>query len=218
MQLVTPGLFITNFASNGPYPNAGWSTAGIYSSVRHQAVIFDGGNNRLRAYDAGESGDGDVLADGLVGGFFVQERAGLIEIQPHFGAQGSLLGTPAQVSVGSGGSQALNIDFGAGLGGKFYLVLGSASGFNLGFTLKGHTIPLNFDAYTQLTLSGPNSFLLANSYGVLDVAGKAQAQFNLPPGAPPSIVGLVLHHAAIAAQGGSTILGVTNAAPVTLAP
>jgi hypothetical protein len=219
MQLVSPGLAISSFASNGPYTNAAWSTAGLYSSVRHQAVIFDGANNTLRAYDAGEAGGpGDTLAEGLVGGTVVAERAGLLEIQPHFSAQGSLLGTPAQVSVGSGGSQALDIDFGPGLGGKLYLVLGSASGFSTGFTLKGHTIPLNFDAYTHLTLVGPNSVLLANSYGVLDPAGKAQAQFNLPPGAPASIVGLVLHHAALAAQGGSSILGVTNPAPVTLAP
>jgi hypothetical protein len=218
MQLITPAPFLSPFASNGPYPLCAWSTAGVYSTMRHQAVIFDGANNRLRSYDLGESGDGDTLADGLVGGSVQAERAGLIEIQPHTTAQGSLVGTPAQISIATGGSQALDMDFGPGLGGKIYLVLGSASGFTPGFALKGHDIPLNLDAYTQITLQNPNSFLLSNSFGVLSAAGTAQAQFNLPPGAPPSLAGLVVHHAALAAQGGSQILGVTNAAPVTLVP
>ena len=120
--------------------------------------------------------------------------------------------------IATGGSQALDIDFGPGLAGKIYLVLGSALGFNLGFVLKGYDIPLVMNAYTTLTLQAPNSFLMPDSFGVLDTTGKAQAHFNLPPGAPPSLAGLVIHHAALAAQGGSQILGVTNAAPVTLVP
>jgi hypothetical protein len=218
MKLVSPLLSISTFAANGPYTNCAWSTGGIYSNVRHQAVIFDGANNKLRAYDLGEGGDGDQLADGLVGGSVIAERAGLIEIAPFTSAQGSLTGTPAQISIATGGSQTLDIDFGPGLAGKIYLVLGSASGFNPGFALKGHDIPLNMDAYTTLTLQAPNSFLMPDSFGVLDTTGKAQAHFNLPPGAPPSLAGLVIHHAALAAQGGSQILGVTNAAPVTLVP
>src|SRR5262245_13383490 len=129
MQLVSPALFVTPFASNGPYSNCAWSTGGIYSNVRHQAVIFDGANNKLRAYDQGESGSGDALADGLVGGLVIAERSGLIEIAPFTAAEGSLVGTPAQISIATGGSQALDLDFGPGLAGKIYFVMGSASGF-----------------------------------------------------------------------------------------
>jgi hypothetical protein len=218
MQLVAPSpLSIGAFASNGPYTGAAWSDAGAYSSLRHQMVIFDPYANRLRAYDSGESGLGTVLADGLVGGSIQQERAGLIEIGPFAASQGQLAGTPSQVSIATGGSQALAIDFGIAFANKAYFVLGSASGFHPGFALKGQHIPLNNDGYTLLTLQNPNSFLLTSSYGMLDASGTAQAHFNLPPGAPASLAGLVLHHAAVALDG-NAIVGVTNAAPLTLVP
>jgi hypothetical protein len=219
MKIVTANLFgITTYASNGPYSNAGWCTAGTWSSLRHDAVIFDAAGNELRAFGLGQIGAGTVLDAGLVGGVNAMERAGLIEIAPLVGADGQIAGTPAQVSLATGGTQTLSIDFGPAYAGRKYAVLGSASGFNPGLKLQGHPIPLNLDSYTLLTLQNPNSLLLMNSFGTLGPAGTAQTIFGLPPGLPPALAGLVLHHAALAASPPFAILGVSNAAPVKLVP
>ena len=50
------------------------------------------------------------------------------------------------------------------------------------------------DAYFQLTLTQPSSFL-SNTPGFLDTQGRATVQLIVPPGTSPAFAGFVVHHA-----------------------
>ena len=97
------------------------------------------------------------------------------------------------------------------------LVLGSASGTSPGIDLGAFTLPLVLDLYTRSTLLLANSALLPGSFGPLDAIGHRAAAVDLPSGVSPALAGLELHHACVLFSGGS-VVGVSNAAPLELAP
>lgn len=132
----------------------------------------------------------------------------------------SLIATTGGVSVGSGGSVALDVTAPVALAGAPYLVLGSASGTQPGVPIGSSVIPLNSDTYTLHTFLNPNSPPLLNGFGTLDANAQAQATFQLPPGLNPSLVGLQVHHAAIAlgAPGASELSFVSNPVALMLLP
>ena len=98
--------------------------------------------------------------------------------------------------------------------GLSYWVLGTASGTTPGTPLGPVTLPLNLDPYMAYTVTTPNTAPLINSMGTLDAEGIAKAQFVIPAGCPPSLLGLTLHHAAIVFDATSIQL-VTNPASIT---
>ncbi|MHC5210739.1 MAG: hypothetical protein ACYTG2_08480 [Planctomycetota bacterium] len=101
------------------------------------------------------------------------------------------------VSLGGLESQTLSLDAGVANAFRSYFLLGSFTGSVPGINLGGGLhIPLNPDIYFTLTVDFPNTFI-ANSFGVLDGDGEATATFQLFPGTPPSVIGLVLSHAYI---------------------
>ena len=106
----------------------------------------------------------------------------------------ALEGTPSTLSVSFGGNQSLLLNAGVGNAGKTYFLLGSASGTSPGFPIDGLTLPLNFDSYFVYTLTYANQPPLTNSFGALDAAGAAQANFNMPIGIVP-LVGQQINHA-----------------------
>lgn len=99
------------------------------------------------------------------------------------------------VSAATGGSVNFSLDAGLDRALRTYLVLGSVTGTSPGIPLPdGTSLPLTFDAFTELTINEANSPLLMNSLGVLDADGRATAQFNLGPLAA-SFVGLEINFA-----------------------
>lgn len=81
-----------------------------------------------------------------------------------------------------------------------FLVLGTASGTSPGIVLAGMQVPLALDPYFLLTLHGSPT-LLGGFGGFSDENAlgvpMADASFQLPPGLPPALAGLFLHHAFI---------------------
>ncbi|MEX1024525.1 MAG: FG-GAP repeat protein [Planctomycetota bacterium] len=136
----------------------------------------------------------------------------------------SLLGAPAAVSVGTGGTHRLRLDAGAAHAGELYLVLGSLRGSSPGFYFGGFVIPLTLPSpYFNLTLTNPNSAVLVNTFSALDAAGRSTAAFVLPPGSNPSLVGRTAHHAFVTLDftsnpGALQISFAGNAADVQLVP
>ena len=114
------------------------------------------------------------------------------------GHVGSLQAEPSSISATAGGTQNWTIDCGTAEASNIYVVLGSTSGHRPGLPspFGPQLIPLNFDAWTQLSLSLANTAVYSNSLGFLDAQGKATASFNLPP-AIPGAQGLNLHHAVV---------------------
>jgi hypothetical protein len=132
----------------------------------------------------------------------------------------TLLGSSkTQVATGSGGTQPLQLAACSGHAGDFYLLLGSLSGTAPVLPLGPLDLPLVFDAYTQFTLTSPNSLILPASFGQLDAWGRADTSFRLPPGSAPSFVGQTAHHAFLVLDQTTLALEtVSNPAPVLLAP
>jgi hypothetical protein len=148
---------------------------------------------------------GTILASGLV----QADADGLLTVpQAEVTAGGSrielrrpLRADVAQLSLSAGGSQQLSLWTADDFGGMFYVVLGSLSGTSPGLVtgpyINSVVIPLNPDAYFDLTLANPFSPLLPGALGQLDAAGRTNLAFVLPAGAPAVLAGVTVHHAAV---------------------
>jgi hypothetical protein len=126
----------------------------------------------------------------------------------------SLEGDVPLIDLAVGGTQVLTVDTGTP---AFYLVLGSASGTAPGFGVPGTglTLPLNFDAYTSLTLTGANQAPFGNTFGLTGANGQATATITVPVlvGVPD----LDLFHAFVELDPVSAaVTGVSNAEPLLL--
>jgi len=132
---------------------------------------------------------------------------------------GSLLHGPTTMSASALGSQDLLLRAGPDRGGEGYFLLGSLSGTSPGLPVPGSPglgLPLNFDAYFQITLAG-GPFL--NQTGTLDADGHADAALALPPVAEPAFAGLHLHHAYVTFDpGAGTFPFASNAVPLVFEP
>ena len=126
-----------------------------------------------------------------------------------------LNGDISALSLTLGGTQALTITAGAQHAGKWYWLLGSATGTSPGLATPAGVLPLNYDGYFAYTLSNPNLVPLTGSLGLLDGQGDATAQFSLPAGSSLSLAGLTLHHA-YAVLGSLSTDMVSNAIPIAL--
>ena len=101
------------------------------------------------------------------------------------------------VSLAVGADRSLLVDVGEEYAGSVYVVLGSASGSSPGLPLpNGDVLPLNVDPYFWITLRLANRWPIQNSWGELDPRGQAIATWSLNAGAPPSLSGIELTHAA----------------------
>ena len=110
----------------------------------------------------------------------------------------SMGSNPEQISGSTGGSVTFVITSSSAHAGEIYLLLGSTTGVAPALPLGGGALlPLVGDAYTNFTLSSVNSGPLQNTLGTLGPDGRASAQLILPPGVPPSAIGLLIFHAAL---------------------
>jgi len=124
-----------------------------------------------------------------------------------------------ELSVSQGGTQNLYLEAGASWSGALYFLLGTLSGSSPGLPVGSVWLPLNPDAYTNFTLSSPNTPPLAGSSGALSPTGSALASFTLGPASPPALVGLLAHHAYVVFDLAGFSLGLaSNPAPIALLP
>jgi hypothetical protein len=96
---------------------------------------------------------------------------------------------------GSGGTINMELRAGTANGDRNYVILGSLSGTEPGSPLPGGyvTLPLNWDAFTDLGLSLVNSPVFTGFMGKLDGNGNTLAQLNAPP--LPGFAGVVMYFA-----------------------
>ena len=118
-----------------------------------------------------------------------------------------------------GETVVFRLDRDSAAAGDFYWVFGTTSGTQPGLVIApGFLLPLNFDAYTQMTLGMPQAPVFTSLFGFLDANGDAQAAFSLPTGLEPDLIGLTLHHAFVTTANLVDPNFVSNAVPVTTAP
>ena len=125
------------------------------------------------------------------------------------------------ISAFLGGTQTITFGAGPANAGLFYLFLGTVSGTSPGFPFDDFVLPLNYDAYTGVTLKLANKGPWQNTLGVLDGSGGTTASIVVPAGLDSSLVGTTFHHAALVFEVLPTTAGLTfvsNAVPLTLEP
>ncbi|MBL8756082.1 MAG: hypothetical protein JNK15_22505 [Planctomycetes bacterium] len=98
-----------------------------------------------------------------------------------------------------------------------YLIAWTGSGTAPGLLLApGVTLPLNFDALTQLGLDGLNGAVFGNFLGVLDAQGLGHATFTLPPSTALPVG--PTHFAALLLGQSQLFTATTNPVALTLLP
>lgn len=100
-----------------------------------------------------------------------------VEVRPD-----SLWASATSVSAAAGGTVDLHLDAGGGNALAAYVVAASASGTSPGLPIGSVVLPLNPDPWFQGSLLLANGSLFVNTFGALDLAGRAQAQLAATPG------------------------------------
>ena len=123
----------------------------------------------------------------------------------------------ADISASAGGTQTYWADAGPDDAGKMYWLIGGFSGTTPGAILDGVSVPLNYDAYTGLTVSLANQGMFVNTNGLLDENGTAMMQLAVPPGLiPPGLgaLGFSVDHVLLVLDAVSQIVDASS--PVSL--
>ena len=118
-------------------------------------------------------------------------------------------------SVAAPVGQQLSLRAGPHWSGAPYLVLGSVSGSGPGIDLGGVSVPLVYDAYTEMTLA--RSAPIEDDFELLKANGDRNAFFATPTGLG-AFVGLELRHAFVAVHPQTFELFVSNAVTLELVP
>lgn len=129
----------------------------------------------------------------------------------------ALKASQTELSLSAGGAQQLVLN--APAAGATYLVVGSIHGTSPGTLFSGLLVPLNVDAYTQVTVQFPNVAPYTNSLGTLQPGGSggtAIAVITVPAGFNPALAGVTLHHAFVVLQPGGGISFASNAVVLQL--
>ena len=203
--------------NNGPRSGS----ARVLSGKDGKLLYTFKGDSAWDNFGSSVSGAGDVNKDGyadlIVGAWLdANNGSGSGSARVLSGARLTLSSDSHFVSLAKGGTQTVSLDAGSSHAGKVYILLGTLSGTSPGIKLNNSvTLPLNLDAYLNITLAFPNVLHLSTSLGWLDSSGKAMAKFTAIPLFPPALVGLLFHHAYVVI-GSSPFDFASNAVPLTL--
>jgi len=169
------------------------------------------------AVATGIAGAGPGLAVGAPGTVQVGPDDGSVQlVTPVSASMGPQLSADVtSVSLSAKDSQILTLDAGPELSGRFFVVLGSASGTDPGLSIGSFTLPLVPDRYLRLTLFWPHC-MLRPARGRLDADGRATIAVRPHPRFGRRLVGQTLHHAVVLLERRAGIVGVTDAVPVTI--
>ena len=130
-----------------------------------------------------------------------------------------LLSDTTSISTFFGGTANLDVFGGVENEGDFYIVVGSFAGTSPGtpFGVLG-VVPLNFDAYTNLTLANGAAGGLTNGFGNLDGDGRADVDLNIPMG-QTNLAGLTASYVAVVIDAATFTPSIaTNAVSIQLLP
>ena len=168
---------------------------GVTDVVRHDPETYlTPGTTPHTVTSMGTDGTGEILV--VSGGAGMLDGGGTVL---RLRRKSPLQADVAELSVGSGGAQVLSLDAPVELAGDLAVFVGTASGVSPGFVLDGQQVPINVpDPYFDFMLQSQNGLVFQNTISALDGSGDTTATIAIPAGAPPTLVGLTLNHAAVA--------------------
>ena len=122
-------------------------------------------------------------------------------------------------SLSLGGHSEYHIDFDVAHAGDIHVLVGTLSGTSPGLSLaNGFVLPLNYDAYTDISLAYANSPLFVNSIGVLDAAGDGRTRVFVPPGSFGGFAGQPFSYAALAIDPATGVSATSTPVFLTMLP
>jgi hypothetical protein len=125
--------------------------------------------------------------------------------------------TELTLSLSRGGKQRLHLEADIQHAGRFFWLLGSASGTTPGIP-SIPPVPLNVDAYMEFTVSHPETFI-KGGVGYLDSSARAQAAITIAPNdLDPTFAGIVLNHAFLILDEKLGYADCSNPVPLTFVP
>lgn len=126
----------------------------------------------------------------------------------------------ASVPLSRGGSVGFDLLAGTPFAGAAYVLLASASGTSPGTPVGAHLLQLNYDPWTEFSLTFANSPFMSNTLGFLGAVGEGTCSLNLPPRfAPPAAVGTAFDLAFVMVEWATaTPVGTSNAVRMTILP
>ncbi|MFT5287251.1 MAG: hypothetical protein ACI8TQ_003432 [Planctomycetota bacterium] len=207
----TPGNRIINsgpFTVTLEFANANAGSA-FSPSVFSAAPSCTGGKNVIFATPGGWL---DACVAGVSGNWAFEVTYRQVNCEP-------LNRDVSTISLSTGGSQNMTLAAGPSRANWVHWMFGSFTGTTPGITFpsSGVNLPLNFDAYMKITINNPGFAIFGNFLGTLSpIDGSAFASFSLPPGTDPSLAGVTLNHAYVAAPTIGDVQFASNAKSVTL--
>ncbi len=108
----------------------------------------------------------------------------------------------SSISAATGGTVKFTLDAGPLYGGVAYWILGSVTGTSPGMTFHGVHVPIDFDAFTLLTIVNAGTSSLPGFAGTLGASGDATASL-VAPLLPPALIGLPMDFAFLVRTGGA---------------
>ncbi len=130
--------------------------------------------------------------------------------------RGVMVATPDPVSLSNDDEQHFYAAS-CSIPGTPYLVVGSVTGTAPGVVVGGVPIPLVLDGYSLVTLTQPG-LTLDQGFGAYDNDGKAYPSFHLPPVTDPTMIGAMVHHAAVTLSGSGALDYASLPVTATLVP
>jgi len=182
----TLGLSCSTFGSVTPFPNGVCVVDGDPADPQSWA-IWKYGSSPLPHYQLGNCA---WDAEGSLWVSAVSEGVAVL-LQPAL----PLASNKPTLSSTVVGEVLLSLDAGPQNAGRTYVMFGSVTGTSPGVPLPGGaTLPLNWDAFSELALSLVNTPVFAGFAGTLDGAGRATATLDTL-GPVPVALGVTLHFA-----------------------
>ena len=147
--------------------------------------------------DAGSDFANNLEMDGFWTRTDAQYDSGMVDMGYHYGPHSLDWSVPLCsdtyiIPETIGCSANLYLTSGVENANRNYLIIGGVSGTEPGTSLPGGhaTLPVNWDAFTDLEMNLLNTYIFSNFAGVLDAKGEGSAQLNAP--AIPGGAGLTL--------------------------
>ncbi|MBM3984713.1 MAG: exo-alpha-sialidase [Planctomycetes bacterium] len=122
------------------------------------------------------------------------------------------------IQASTGGGVTFLVNVGPNHGGKTYVLVATGSGTSPGSTVNGVHVPINFDFWTNLSITLFNTAVFPNSLGTLDATGSTFPGFNTLGPFNPALAGTNLDWCLVVLDAANQVVYASAPTRVALVP